>query len=95
MNPVKVRSRQTRRLHVLTVTRGVLLPCDHGLWVEELTILACANLVDHVWLEIDVKRTRDVFPRRGLGEESTKAVGAISSHGVVASKAAVRLSSEA
>jgi len=62
--------------------------------VEELTVLARADLVNHVWLEVDVKRTRDVFPRRRLGEEGTKAVGAISSHGVVASKAAVRLSSE-
>ena len=62
--------------------------------MEEFTILACADLVDHVRLEIDVKRTRDVFPRWGLGEESTKAVGAISSHGVVVSKTSVRLSLE-
>jgi hypothetical protein len=62
--------------------------------VEELTVLAGADFVNHVWLEIDVKRTRDVFSRRGLGEESTEAVGAISSYGVVASKPAVRLGSE-
>jgi hypothetical protein len=63
--------------------------------VEELTVLAGADFVNHIWLEIDVKRPRDVFPRRGLGEESTEAVGAISSHGVVTSKPAVWLSSKA
>ena len=59
--------------------------------MEELTVLAGADFVNHVWLEIDVKRTRDVFPRRCLGEESTEAVGTISSYGVVASKTAVWL----
>lgn len=62
--------------------------------MEELTVLARADLVDYVGLEIDVKRTRDIFSRRRLGEESTKAIGAISSHGVIVSKAAIRLSSE-
>jgi len=62
--------------------------------VEKLAVLARADLVNHVWLEIDVKRTRYVFPRLRLGKESAKAVSAISSHGVVASKAAVRLGSE-
>jgi hypothetical protein len=49
-----------------TVGRGIFFSGDHGFRVEKAAIFASAHLVNDVRLEIDVKRTRHVFARRGL-----------------------------
>jgi hypothetical protein len=59
--------------------------------VEELTVLARSNFVDHIWFKIDVKRTWDVFPRRRFGKESAEAVSTVSSHNIVTLKTAIWL----
>jgi hypothetical protein len=41
--------------------------------VEETPVGASPDLVNHVWFQVDVKRPRNVFPRRGLGEERAEA----------------------
>jgi hypothetical protein len=61
--PFKILSFREQSKWVLTVTCGVLLPSDHRLWVEEFAVLACSNFVYDIWFEVDVKRTRYVFPR--------------------------------
>lgn len=52
-----------------TVVGGVLLTRHHSLGVEERPVGAGPNLVNDIWLEIDVEGARDVFSRAGLGEE--------------------------
>lgn len=41
--------------------------------MEETPVCAIPNLVDHVGLKINVKRPRNVFSGRGLGEERAEA----------------------
>jgi hypothetical protein len=42
--------------------------------VEKTLVRATPHLIDHVWFEIDVKRTRNVFARRCLREEGTETI---------------------
>lgn len=76
---------------MLTVARSVLLPSDHRLWVEEFTVLACSDFVYDIWFEVDVKRTRNVFPGRGFRKKGAEAISTISSHIVATLKTAIRL----
>ena len=42
--------------------------------MEETPVGTSPDLVDHVWLQVDVQRPRDVFSRRSLGEERAEAI---------------------
>ena len=59
---------------MLTVVRGVLLPGDHRLRVEERPVRAVLHVVNDARLEIDVERSRDVLARGRLREESAEAI---------------------
>jgi hypothetical protein len=81
-------------LYALTVARCILLPGDHRLWVEEFTVLARSNFVNDIWFKVDVKRTRNVFPRRCFRKERAKPIGAISPYNVTTLETAVWLGIE-
>jgi hypothetical protein len=60
--------------------------------MEELTILARSDFIDHIWFEIDVERTWDVFPRCRFGKKGAKTISTVPSYGIAALKTAIRLS---
>ena len=43
------------------VVRSILLASDHLLRMEQASICAGTNFVDHIWLEIAVDGSRDIF----------------------------------
>jgi len=89
--PVQKHTITLKIVSVLTVARSVLFPSDHRLWVEEFAVLARSDFVYDIGFEVNVKRTRNVFPRRRFRKKGAKAIGTISSHIVSALKTAIWL----
>lgn len=50
----------------LTIAGGIFLASNQSLRVEKTPICAASNLIDDIWLEIDVERTRHMLARRCL-----------------------------
>ena len=57
------------------VVGGILLAADQELGVEQLAVVAGADLVDGGRVEIDEDGSRDVFAVAGLGEEGLERAG--------------------
>src|SRR5690349_16305188 len=51
------------------VVRRILLSADEHLRVEQLAIVARANLVDGRWIQVDKERSRHMLAAGGFGEE--------------------------
>jgi hypothetical protein len=51
------------------VVCGIFFPADQQLWVEELAIIASADLIDGRGVKVDEDGTWHVFAARGLSEE--------------------------
>lgn len=96
MTPSIYRSVQTLAViptvcKLLTVARSVLFPSDHRLWVEEFAVLARSDFVYDIGFQINIKRTRNVFPRRRFRKKGAKAIGAVPSHVFTALKTTIWL----
>jgi len=77
------------------VTTGKIVCCifltrDQLLWVEELTVSASADLINHSWLQINEDATRYVLSSASLGEECVERV-ITSANGFVAWHLTIRL----
>ena len=64
------------------VVSGILLTADQQFWMEQLAVLARANLVDGGRVEIDEDGTRDVFSASSLSEDSVELTRVVESLGV-------------
>jgi len=65
------------------IVGGIFLTRDQLFWVEELTVRASADLIDHSWLQINKDATRDVLSCTSLGEECVERI-VTSANGLVA-----------
>jgi len=72
------------------IVGGVFLTGDQLLWVEQLTVSASADLIDHSWLQVHEHATRHVLASTSLGEESVERV-ITSTDGFVAWHLTIRL----
>jgi len=56
------------------VVSCILFAADHLLWMEKLTVFACADFVKDSWLKIQEYRTRDEFSLPCFRKERRKTV---------------------
>jgi hypothetical protein len=59
--------------------------------VEQFAVLARADFINHIRLQVDVKRTRNVFPRCRFRKEGAETVSTITSYNIITLKTAIWL----
>jgi hypothetical protein len=74
------------------VVGSIYLTREQLLWVEQLTVGASTDFINHGWLEVNVHTTRHVLSCTGLGEECVECIIA-STNGLVRGHLAIRLNS--
>jgi len=56
------------------IVGGVFLTGDELLWMEELSVGTCSNLVNDGWLQVEENASWNMLSSSGLGEESVEGI---------------------